>query len=316
MMKFVVYCHTCKTNGKAYVGFTSLTLEQRWQQHCFDALCRNSQLVFHRAIRKHSVDAWDHEILDVLTTEKGAKHAEELWVEQRKTYVGDNRGYNSTRGGDGTIGYVFTVEQRKKVGDAVRKHFSDPVARQKKIDSCNRPEVRMKNSAAQKLAQNRPEVKAKKSVSLKVAMNALVTKKKMCESSQRRWSDPEERRKNCERLNNPDIKEKISRATRRSVDQYTLEGNLIARFKSLTEAAIITRINVNSICQCCRGNRLCNNAGGFHKNTIFTSEKVEKSDAGLGQIWDLYIRYGGAKLCHQLHPIRYNLSSQGKLAHP
>ena len=272
-MKFVVYCHTCKTNRKAYVGFTSLTLEQRWQQHCYYALCCDSQLVFHRAIRKHGVDAWNHEILDVLTTEEGAKHTEELWIEQRKTYVSDNRGYNSTRGGDGMIGYIFTVEQRKKVSDAVRKHFADPAARQKKIDSCNRPEIRAKNSEAQKLAQNRPEVKARKIASFEITVKKPEVKKKMCESLQRRWSDPEERCKNRERLNNPDVKEKMSRATRRSVAQYTLEGKLIARYKSLTEAAMTTCINVNSICQCCRGNRLCNNAGGFRWVYCETSQE-------------------------------------------
>lgn len=269
-MKFVIYCHTCRTNGKSYVGLTSLTIEKRWIQHCHAALKCKSQLLFHRAIRKYGTESWDHEILDVLYTEQGAKHAEMLWIKQRASFAKEGKGYNSTLGGDGTIGYIFTPEQRKKIGDAVRNHFADPIARQKKIDSCNRPEIRERNSIAQKIAQNRPEVRERKVASFKLTVNKPEIKKKMRESSQRRWSDPEERRKNRDRLNDPIVKEKISRATRRSVEQYTLDGKFVARYESLTEAGRVANLNVNSICQYCRGKRQ-NPIGGFRWNYCVSS---------------------------------------------
>lgn len=115
MKKFIVYCHTNQRNNKRYVGWTAKSIEQRWREHCRSAQ-EGSHCRFHKAIRKWGVseDIWAHEILEVMTTEDSAKHAEKLWIAHRHTFAYDdgNLGYNETRGGDGKLGYCPTKEHR------------------------------------------------------------------------------------------------------------------------------------------------------------------------------------------------------------
>jgi hypothetical protein len=108
---FTVYKHTCLTNGKAYVGWTSLSLEERWIQHCYFATY-GSKYAFHRAIRKYGTDCWTHEVLEEHASAFEAKQAEVRLIAQHSTYTKDGCGYNMTLGGDGAPGYVPTLEQR------------------------------------------------------------------------------------------------------------------------------------------------------------------------------------------------------------
>lgn len=62
--KYLVYKHTNKTNGKYYIGFTSQTMSERWQNHINDARCKTKRSYpFQKAILKYGIDDWDHEIL-------------------------------------------------------------------------------------------------------------------------------------------------------------------------------------------------------------------------------------------------------------
>lgn len=118
---YVVYCHTNRINGKRYVGWATITrrkaphhaMMRRWGEH---ATQRGSECMFHDAICKYGIDVWDHELLEVMSTLKGAKHAEKLWIAQRKTYAfdPDGWGYNMTRGGDGISGYKFSKEECRR----------------------------------------------------------------------------------------------------------------------------------------------------------------------------------------------------------
>ena len=110
----IVYKHTNHVNGKAYIGWTSLTIEERWKNH-LDAVKHGSMTLFHRALRKHGSDQWRHEVLEVLQTNEEAKIAEVRLITEHKTYAFDHEsiGYNMTRGGDGTGGLKFTDEARQ-----------------------------------------------------------------------------------------------------------------------------------------------------------------------------------------------------------
>lgn len=118
MTRFIVYIHTNCRNGKQYVGWCAGTLEKRWNEHCKAARGKSS-CYFHNVIRKWGTgdDVWQHEVLESMTTENGAKHAEKLWIFQRQTFAYDkgNLGYNETRGGDGILGYRHTAETRERL---------------------------------------------------------------------------------------------------------------------------------------------------------------------------------------------------------
>jgi len=96
-MRFVIYLHRNRVTGKAYVGQTKQTSEQRWREHVKNAGkegrgCR----AISAAIRKYGADAFNHEVLDVVLTQAGADIAEAAWIKQRRTLTPG--GYNLDSG--------------------------------------------------------------------------------------------------------------------------------------------------------------------------------------------------------------------------
>ena len=83
-----VYVHTCRENGKRYVGITSLDIGNRWRH----GKGYKTQ-IFGNAIKKYGWDGFDHEILyDGLTAEE-AQEIEMRLISEFKTT--DRRcGYN------------------------------------------------------------------------------------------------------------------------------------------------------------------------------------------------------------------------------
>lgn len=134
---FIVYLHTNRINGKRYVGWAIVkpgqsyhdAMMRRWNTHCKNP--RGD--LFARAIRKHGEDAWDHEILEVMRTREGVKHAEKLWIAQRQTcaFEPGHHGYNMTHGGDGggMLGHVPSQEHRKKLSAALVGQPKSVIAR-------------------------------------------------------------------------------------------------------------------------------------------------------------------------------------------
>lgn len=135
---FVVYCHTCKVSGKRYVGWTSMTLEQRWKIHCNRAL-KGSKLHFHNAIRCHgkSDDVWIHEILEECSTKEDARdRAEPLWIRQLEAF--GPKGYNMTSGGDGApdvkpmLGRKHSEDARRKMSESHRRRAPETIETRKR----------------------------------------------------------------------------------------------------------------------------------------------------------------------------------------
>jgi len=113
-MSYVVYRHINLINDKSYIGFTSFSLEKRWNDHCYFAF-NGSKYAFHRAIRKYGKQCWAGEILKICHTKNEAKAFEIESIIKYKTYTGIKNclGYNMTLGGEGSNGYIMSLEQRK-----------------------------------------------------------------------------------------------------------------------------------------------------------------------------------------------------------
>lgn len=58
-----------------------------------------------------------------------------------------------------------------------------------------------------------------------------------------------------------ECKQRIGRANSKSVNQYTKDGDFVARHESMTQAEVKTGIKFQSISQCCRG--IIKTAGGY-----------------------------------------------------
>lgn len=120
-----VYMHRCRANGKAYVGISSDTMERRWRRHV--TLSRmGSELLFHRAIRKHGEDAFEHVLLATCKSFEDAKRLEVLFIKMYETYAAEHprKGYNMTRGGDGTVGShtsrPCSEEKKRRISAALK----------------------------------------------------------------------------------------------------------------------------------------------------------------------------------------------------
>jgi hypothetical protein len=105
-----VYRHTCKVNGKCYVGI-SCNPVNRWRQH---RLVSRSETLpgcdtkFKRAIRKHGEACWIREILAATKDQEQACKIEQIEIATADAY---SCGYNSTYGGEGAkVGELLTCE--------------------------------------------------------------------------------------------------------------------------------------------------------------------------------------------------------------
>ena len=250
LMRFTVYCHTCKINGKKYVGYTSNSLEKRWNSHVLSAK-KNSNLPFHKAIRKYGEENFDHDILDVVLSLESANQAEILWIDEKKSHV-SNDGYNCTIGGGGVVGYRHSDEQRYA------------------------------NSLRQKEVSSRSDVKQKRSASIKKSWTSQKSRIAHKNGAKKYWSDDSKTRHFREVMSSLDVRSRISRSTRdamkseivrdhlkkswtqerknharerhnRSVIQCDREGKVISIFESLLDAASSVGVSYSNISDCCRG---------------------------------------------------------------
>lgn len=131
MGKFFVYKHTNNITKKSYIGFTSKTVEQRWQAHIWDARSgKGVNSKFPKAIRKYGEFCWDTETLAVFDNQSDALKHEKIMVERHDTM---NNGYNTIEGGrysptglkmDSSFGVAVSNRQRGKDNPCYDRKYS------------------------------------------------------------------------------------------------------------------------------------------------------------------------------------------------
>lgn len=111
-----IYLHRNKINGKAYVGQTihqdNLSRRTYTNGNGYKGKNKNgNDSKFWRAIKKYGWDNFEHIILEKnIPTLEIANMREQYWINFYDSY---KNGYNSTIGGDGARGRIFTEEERK-----------------------------------------------------------------------------------------------------------------------------------------------------------------------------------------------------------
>ena len=113
----VIYQITNLTNGKLYIGLTTKTAEERWKEHVYLAVKRNSQFAIHRAITKYGQESFQIETIDTAENLDDLINKETKWIETLDT-MNPAKGYNMVR------------------QDLHLKHFSDEV--KAKISATNK----------------------------------------------------------------------------------------------------------------------------------------------------------------------------------
>jgi group I intron endonuclease len=110
---FICYQATNTTNGKTYVGQTSLRLEDRWNKHLQNAR-RGSPYALHRAIRKYGVESFVVQVIEHASSFDAVCLLEQKYITRLNSHTTGN-GYNMTAGGDGVVGYTFTKGDKLKM---------------------------------------------------------------------------------------------------------------------------------------------------------------------------------------------------------
>lgn len=103
-------------NGKSYIGWCKAGRwdTKRWEKHLGDSKA-SSSLYFHRAIRKHGPGSFEGELLAIAETEKEIK---EIEIQKISEYKSFGEGYNMTLGGEGTLGWKPTEENKKNISNS------------------------------------------------------------------------------------------------------------------------------------------------------------------------------------------------------
>ena len=92
-----IYKITNKLNNKSYIGKTENSVEKRYKQHLSEFKkdrCRNRPL--YRAMIKYGVENFD---LETLEETENPSEREVFWISYYSSF---QKGYNATRGGDGS----------------------------------------------------------------------------------------------------------------------------------------------------------------------------------------------------------------------
>lgn len=117
-MTCTVYEATCSVHGKRYVG-QSKDWKARRRSHGHAARA-GSKSLFHRAVRKHGLEAFEWEVRAELPTVEEAKIAEMILIALERPE------YNMSAGGDGAVGVKHTEERKAQIGAWARQqHHTD-----------------------------------------------------------------------------------------------------------------------------------------------------------------------------------------------
>lgn len=171
-----VYLVTNVFNGKKYVGFTTQTVQQRWEQHV--GVPRLAARQLHKAVVEWGEICFIVETIFEGTVDQALK-AEVKFIKKYGTF--GSEGYNRSPGGETWfLGCKHTLETREKLSRLMkgRKHSQ---------------ETRNKIGIASRGRKPTPETKAKMSESAILRMSSSEARAKLRESTLHQMSSPEAR---------------------------------------------------------------------------------------------------------------------------
>lgn len=123
-LKFYVYKHTVIANGKSYIGITSQLPKHRWGS---DGRKYKNCPYFFKAIKKYGWENIKHEILFEGLNKEEAENKEVELISKFRS-IEDKFGYNVLVGGKlGTVGVSVTEETRRKISEASKRQYHQPM---------------------------------------------------------------------------------------------------------------------------------------------------------------------------------------------
>lgn len=283
-LKWTVYMHVNKTNGKVYVGITH-DIRKRWRGN---GCAYKSNQHFWQAIQKYGWDGFLHEVIfSGLTMQEACEREIDLIAKYEST--DRSKGYNHSLGGEFPLVF-YKGEQHPRYG----KHHSDE-ARAKMSAShsgekhrCwgkHLPEITRKRIGDANRGRKLPEWQKEH---LRVINTGRVateeTKQKMSRSQQGHPVSEETKQR---------IREtKISKP----ILQLSKDRELLNKWRSVTEAAKASGLDRSQIRKCCIGE--LKTTGGFvwaYADEVNDTELLIVSEKQCEKLIEEGLRRGHAK---------------------
>ena len=218
-------------NEKHYIGLTTTSLEQRTKEHKYRAKGGDTKCLYN-ALRKYEmVDTF--ELIEIDTSDIFEELCEKEigYIIEYNSYGGDGSGYNMTRGGEGTVGYIHTEENNQKNSERVKKYYED------------NPEAgKEQGERMKKYYEDNPEAREKCSeIKKKYFEEHPEAIEEVREKSKKHWSNPEARKDKSEKQKkyydeHPEARRKSSGGEHKPFDVFTIDGTFIKTFTYQFEA--------------------------------------------------------------------------------
>lgn len=229
--KGYIYCITNKVNSKVYIGQTKASVKERFAEHlrCARNLNGGSCLLY-RAMRKHGVENFSVEIIECVCADSKENLRERLnereifYIKNRSSYKPS--GYNMTPGGDNPpLADLISVIKVSDCGVVLAVY--DSIAEAARMNGINKNTIQH-------------------------ALNSVSHF-----SSDFYWYMKDD-------FDNVDIGHIIGRQTRTDITSvycFSLAGEFIKLYESVSNAERETGVNHSKICAVCSGCR--KSAGGY-----------------------------------------------------
>lgn len=198
-----IYKITNQLNQKCYIG-QSINIYVRWQQHIIESKSNRNFSKFYNAIRKYGIENFSFEVIEECEKNQQILNEREVyWISYYNSY---NDGYNSTRGGQETSWQYDPqlIYQLWDNGYSVREI--------KDIVGCGKTTIQNRLKGYKDYNSSTSHSRGIKRSAKKEQL--LIKETYIFTDSQREWFNP-----------------------MLPVYQYSLQGDFIAEYKSLADAA-------------------------------------------------------------------------------
>lgn len=260
-----IYKVSNNVNDNVYIGLTTETICERWSKHWNDVNSKKQRGLylnhFQRALLKYGKDSFEiHSIITIIKPTKSElldelKKLEKIWITKYNSFT---NGYNSTLGGDGTLGLSG------KLNHGYGKHLSDETKRKISISNTGKDSYWK--------GKNLPiEIRDKISKARKGKYSGKNHPLYGISVSQQH-------------------KDMLSDNNSMVVLQYDFFGNFVNKYKSATKASEDYKVGVSSISNACRRNVFASNGFIWFYEYEF-SEKILKDKLNQMAYHNSYKKY-------------------------